>query len=138
MKIHFDREKLFSDANVAILATVDSKNRPHGMPNWYIYQDGTFVMSASGTSQKVRNIQRSGNATLIIDSRETPYHAAMIRGRAEIGPAPDDAWRLKLAVRYLGEERGNAYQSQGSSDNSVTITLHPDDVIEYQGAAGRD
>lgn len=48
MKIHFDREKLFSDANVAILATVDSKNRPHGMPIWYIYQDGTFVMSASG------------------------------------------------------------------------------------------
>ena len=138
MTIHFDREKLFSDANVAILATVDSKNRPHGMPIWYIYQDGTFVMSASGTSQKVRNIQRSGNATLIIDRRETPYHAAMIRGRAEIGPAPDDTWRLKLAVRYLGEERGNADQSQGSSDNSVTITLHPDDVIEYQGAVGRD
>ena len=128
----FDKEKLFSDANLAILATVDSKNRPHGMPIWYIYQDGIFMMSASGTSQKVRNIERTGNATLIIDRRSTPYHAAMIRGRAQIGPAPDDDWRLKIAIRYLGEERGNAYVSQGSSDNSVTITLHSDDVIEYR------
>ena len=138
MTTPFDREKLFSDANVAILATVDNKNRPHGMPIWYIYQDGLFVMSASGTSQKVKNIERSGNATLIIDRRETPNHAAMIRGRAEIGPAPDDAWRKELAIRYLGEERGNAYVSQGSGENSVTITLHPDDVIEYQGTSGSD
>ena len=134
----FDKEKLFSDANIAILATVDSKNRPHGMPIWYIYQDGIFIMSASRTSQKVRNIERTGNATLIIDRRETPYHAAMIRGRAQIGPAPNDDWRLKLAIQYLGEERGNAYVSQGSSENSVTITLHPDDVIEYRGVAGSD
>ena len=65
----FDIDKLFSDANIAILATVDSKNRPHGMPVLYIYQDGLFVMSASRTSQKVRNIERTGNATLIIDRR---------------------------------------------------------------------
>ena len=134
----FDLEKLFSDSNVAILATVDNKNRAHGMPIWYIYQDGVFVMSAGGASQKVRNIERNGNATLIIDRRETPYHAAMIRGRAEIGPPPSDELRLKIAVRYLGEERGNAYHARGSGEGSVTIILHPDDVIEYQGAAGRD
>jgi PPOX class probable F420-dependent enzyme len=134
----FDREKLFSDVNVAILATVDSKGRAHGMPIWYIYQDGVFVMSASGTSQKVKNIERTGNATLIIDRRETPYHAAMIRGRAEIGPAPSAELSLEIAVRYLGEERGNAYRSQNSGGGGVTIILHPDDVIEYQGTAGRD
>ena len=134
----FDIDKLFSDANIAILATVDSKNRPHGMPVWYIYQDGLFVMSASRTSQKVRNIERTGNATLIIDRRQTPYHAAMIRGRVQIGPAPDEDWRLTLATRYLGEEGGNAYLSQGSNDDGVTLTLHPDDVIEYCGITGRD
>ena len=134
----FDRETLFSDANIAILATVDSKNRPHGMPIWYIYQDGIFLMSASRTTQMVRNTGRTGNASIIINRRETPYHAAMIRGRAEIGPTPDNDWLPKLAIRYMGEKRGNAYVSQGSSENSVTITLHPDDVIEYRGVAGRD
>ena len=134
----FDREKLFSDANVAILATVDSKNRAHGMPIWYIYQDGVFMMGAGGASQKVRNIERNGNATLIIDRRDLPYYAAMIRGRAEIGPQPSDELRLKIAIRYLGEERGNAYHAQGSGEGGVTITLHPDEVIEYHGTAGRE
>ena len=45
----FDREKLLSDANIAILATVDNRNRPHGMPIWYMYQDGKFIMSAGKT-----------------------------------------------------------------------------------------
>jgi len=133
----FDREKLLSDANIAILATVDNRNRPHGMPIWYMYQDGKFIMSAGKTSQKVRNVQRMGNATLVIDRREPPYHAVMIRGRAEIGPRPDDDWLFQLAIRYLGLERGEKY-FQGLGDDIVTITLHSDDVIEYRGSSGRD
>ena len=138
MPMPFDTEKLFSEANIAILATVDSKNRPHGMPVWYIYQDGIFVMSASRTSQKVKNIERTGNATLVIDRRKTPYHAAMIRGRVEIGPTPDQNWRLRLATRYLGAKKGKAYVSNGSGGDSVTINLRPDDIIEYRGVTGGD
>lgn len=134
MPYNFDLEELLSGPNVAILATVDGKARPHGVPIWYVYEGGVFLISADRESQKVRNIMRTGNAALIIDRRETPYHSAMVRGRAEIGPAPSDEFRLRLAIRYLGEERGRAYQSQGSSDSGVTITLHPDEVIEYQGA----
>ncbi|SVA79154.1 uncharacterized protein METZ01_LOCUS132008 [marine metagenome] len=132
----FDKEQLFSDPNVAILATVDNKNRPHGMPIWYIYEDGKFVMTAGKNAQKVRNIQRTCNATLVLDRRTPPYHAVMIRGRAEIGPTPDPEWLLRLAIRYLGEERGKTY-FQGLGDDIVAITLYPDDVIEYLGVSGR-
>ena len=130
MTEQFDREKLFSGPNVAILATVDSKNRPHAMPIWYIYEDEKFVMTAGKNSQKVKNIQRSCNATIVLDRREPPYHAVMIRGRAEIGPTPDSEWLLRLAIRYLGEEQGKTY-FQGLSDDIVAITIYPDDVIEY-------
>ena len=120
----------------SILATVDNKNRPHGMPIWYIYEDGKFVMTAGKNAQKVRNIQRTCNATLVLDRRTPPYHAVMIRGRAEIGPTPDPEWLLRLAIRYLGEERGKTY-FQGLGDDIVAITLYPDDVIEYLGVSGR-
>ncbi len=136
MTEQFDKEKLFSGTNIAILATVDNKNRPHGMPIWYIYEDGKFVMTAGKNSQKVKNIQRTCNAPLVLDRREPPYHAVMIRGRAEIGPTPDSEWLLRLAIRYLGEERGKTY-FQGLGDEIVTITLYPDDVIEYLGVSGR-
>ena len=136
MTEQFDREKLFSGPNVAILATVDSKNRPHAMPIWYIYEDEKFVMTAGKNSQKVKNIQRTCNATIVLDRRERPYHAVMIRGRAEIGPTPDSEWLLRLAIRYLGEEQGKTY-FQGLGDDIVAITLYPDDVIEYLGVSGR-
>ena len=136
MTEQFDKEKLFLGTNIAILATVDNKNRPHGMPIWYIYEDGKFVMTAGKNAQKVRNIQRTWNATLVLDRREPPYHAVMIRGRAEIGPTPDPEWLLRLAIRYLGEERGKTY-FQGLGDDIVAITLYPDDVIEYLGVSGR-
>ena len=136
MAEQFDKEKLFSGINIAILATVDNKNRPHAMPIWYIYEDGKFVMTAGKNAQKVRNIQRTCNATLVLDRREPPYHAVMIRGRAEIGPTPDPEWLLRLAIRYLGEERGKTY-FQGLGDDIVAITLYPDDVIEYLGVSGR-
>jgi len=132
----FDKEELFSKACVAILATVDNKNRPHAMPIWYMYEDGKFVMTAGKNSQKTRNVERMGMATLVIDRREPPYYAVMIRGRAEIGPTPAPEWLLGLAIRYLGEERGKAY-FQGLGDDIVTITLYPDDVIEYLGVSGR-
>ena len=136
MTEQFDREKLFSGPNVAILATVDSKNRPHAMPIWYIYEDEKFVMTAGKNSQKVKNIQRTCNATIVLDRREPTYQAVMIRGRAEIGPTPDSEWLLRLAIRYLGEEQGKTY-FQGLGDDIVAIIIYPDDVIEYLGISGR-
>ena len=38
-------EEFLAEANVAILATVDRKGRPHAAPIWYLYEDGALVMS---------------------------------------------------------------------------------------------
>ena len=133
----FDLEQLYAEPNVGVLATVGPGERAHAMPIWYLYEDGVFVMIAGGSSQKVRNIQRHGDASLVIDRRELPYHAAMVRGRAILGPPPSEELRLRMAVRYLGEERGRAYHARTTADTSVTITLHPDNVIEFEGSAGR-
>ena len=132
----FDLERLYAGPNVGVLATVGPGERAHAMPIWYLYEDGMFVMIAGDSSQKVRNIQRRGDATLVIDRRELPYHAAMVRGRATVGPPPTEELRLRMAVRYLAEERGRAYHARTTADSSVTITLHPDRVIEYEGSAG--
>ena len=132
----FDLERLYLEPNLGVLATVGPGERAHAMPIWYLYENGLFVMIAGGDSQKVRNIQRHGEASLVIDRRELPYHAAMVRGRATLGPAPSQELRLQIAVRYLGDELGQAYHERTTADGSVTITLHPDNVIEFEGSAG--
>ena len=75
--------------------------------------------------------------TLVVDRREVPYYAVMVRGTAEIGPPISDEMRLRLAVRYLGEEMGRAYVARRTGGDSVTIHLQPVNVIEYRGEAGR-
>ena len=132
-----DKETFLSEPNVAILATTGPGQRPHAAPIWYLYEGGRFIMSAGANSQKVRNIERRGEATLVIDRRELPYYAVMVRGAAEIGPPMSDDMRLRLAVRYLGEERGRAYTAGRTGADSVSIHLRPDNVIEYHGVAGR-
>ena len=133
-----DKEEFLKQQNVAILATIGPGQRLHAMPIWYIYEEGHIVMSAGRTSQKVRNIERHGEATLTIDRRDPPYYALMIQGKAEIGPPPSDELRLQLAVRALGQDRGRVYRARRSGGNSVTILLHPETFVEYHGVAGVD
>ena len=132
-----DREKFFNEPNIAILATTGPGRRAHAIRIWYLYEDGHFIMVAGANSQKVRNIERQGEATLTIDRREPPYYAAMVRGAAEIGPPMSDDARLRLAVRYLGEEMGRAHAAQRTGGNAVSIHLHLDNIIEYHGLVGR-
>ena len=132
-----ERDRFLSEPNVAILASTGPGKRAHAIPIWYLYEDGRFIMSAGATSQKVRNIERQGEATLVVDRRQVPYYAVMVRGTAEIGPPISDELRLRLAVRYLGEDMGRAYVARRSGSDSVTIHLQPDHIIEYRGEAGR-
>src|SRR3990172_7428877 len=132
-----EREAFLKQPNVAVLATVDRRGRAHAAPVWYLYEDGAFVMSTGRGSQKHRNIEVNREVTLVVDRRALPYYAVMARGRAEIGPQLSDEERLRMYVRYLGEEMGRGYVSRGSGEDSVSIRLTPRRFIEYHGRAGR-
>jgi PPOX class probable F420-dependent enzyme len=131
-----DREAFLQQANIAVLSTVDANGGPHAAPVWYLYEDGTFLISTGAGSRKHRNVQGNSNISLTIDKRDLPYYAVMVHGRAELGPAFSDDQRLRLAIRYLGERLGRAYVERDAGD-SVTITLRPDRVIDYHGRAAR-
>ena len=131
------REQFLKEPNVAVLATVDAKGRAHAAPIWYLYEDGVLIMSTGRGSQKHRNVEAHPNVTLVVDRRTLPYYAVMARGRAEIGPPLTEDERLRMAVRYLGEEMGRAYVARRSGGDSVTIRLRPRKLIEYKGVAGR-
>src|SRR3990172_9547146 len=132
-----DREAFLQEANVAVLATVDGKGRPHAAPVWYHYDNGVFTISAGRGSQKHRNLEANPEVKLVVDRRTLPYFAVMAHGRVEIGPPLSDDDRLRLAVRYLGEEFGRAYVARTSGEDSVSVRLRPRKVIEYHGRAGR-
>jgi PPOX class probable F420-dependent enzyme len=132
-----DRESFLKEANVAVLATVDSKGRAHAAPIWYLYKGGVFIMSSGRGSQKHRNVEAHPDVTLVVDRRTLPYYAVMARGRAEIGPPLSDEERRRIAVRYLGEEMSRAYLKRTARGDSISIRLCPRKLVEFRGVAGR-
>ena len=132
-----EREEFLKEPNVAVLATVGPGGQAHAAPIWYLYEDGVLIMSTGRGSQKHRNVEAQPEITLVIDRRSLPYYAVMAQGRAEIGPRLADEDRLKMAVRYLGEELAKAYIARVQGEGSVTIRLRPRKLIEFNGRAGR-
>ena len=132
-----DQERFLQEANVAVLATVDSKGRAHAAPIWYLYEDGVFLMSTGKGSQKHRNVETHPDVTLVVDRRTLPYYALMVQGRVEIGPPVSEEERSRIASRYLSEEQTRTYLAGTQSENSVSIRLRPRKIIEFQGRAGR-
>jgi PPOX class probable F420-dependent enzyme len=137
MTTHDPDESFLAEPNVAVLATADRRGRPHAVPVWYLYENGEFVISTGRFSRKHRNIEQNPHVTLVIDRRTLPYYAVMVYGTALVGEALTDEDRLRLAVRYLGDERGRAYVDRTSDENAVTLWLRVTKVVTYAGRAGR-
>ena len=131
------RDQFLGEANVAILSSVDSRGRAHAAPIWYLYENGSFIISTGRGSQKHRNVEANPHISLVADRRTLPYYAVMMSGVAEIGPPRTPEDRLRLATRYLGEDLGRRYVERTSDENSITIRLTPAKYIEFNGRAGR-
>jgi PPOX class probable F420-dependent enzyme len=131
------QETFVKEANVAVISTVDARGRPHATPVWYLYDDGEFRISIDRSSIKYRNIAANSNVSLVIDQRAMPYYALMLRGQVQIGAALSDADRIKLAVRYLGEDLGKRYAESVREGDSVTLHLRPSSVVAHDPLGSR-
>ena len=135
MKMPADAHELLSRTMVCVLATTGPGNSPHAIPMWYRYRDGVITITTSRSSQKSRNVERTGKAMVVVDTREPPYHAVMVKGDAKIGPALSREEEYEIALRYLGPDRVDAfmahYDETGHDDS--TIIIRPTRVIQYRG-----
>lgn len=132
--------EFLEEANICILATSGPGDAAHAMPMWYLYHEGDILFACNRKSQKVRNVERTGRATVVIDRRDPPYYAVMVKGTAAIEPALSPDLMFAMASRYIGEERAQRYLANrdGSDSDSVSIRVHPESFVEFHGSAGTD
>ncbi len=134
MKIPADAHAFLSQTQICVLATTGPGNSPHAVPMWYRYQDGVITIIASRTSQKCRNVERTGKAMVVVDRRDPPYYAVMVKGDAEIGPGLSREEERELMLRYLGPERVDAYLAQYEERRAqvASIIIRPTRVMEFR------
>lgn len=85
------------------LATADRTGRPHVVPLWFVWLDGTLFLNTTRGNRSVRNLEENPMAAATVDDGETydDLRGAVLTGPAE--PADDDP-RLD-AVRHAFSEK---------------------------------
>ena len=135
MKVPEQVHEMLARTQICVLATSGPGDSPHAIPMWYRYRDGVITITTSRRSQKCKNVERTGKAMVVVDTREPPYYAVMVKGDAEVGPGLTREEEHEIALRYLGEERVGAFMAaydKGGHDDA-TIVIRPRKVIEYRG-----
>jgi PPOX class probable F420-dependent enzyme len=117
-----------SERRYAVLATHDLDGGISLTPIWFLFEDDRFYFASSSRSRKVKNLERSFSASVVVDAR-VPGRERWVSasGPAEIlldGAAQSINARIRR--RYLAPEAldGPIEAALAASDD-VTLSLAP-------------
>jgi len=122
-----EREIYLSEPHVGILSVPRIDRGPLSAPIWYDYKPGEqvtmFIDKLSMKADYLRSVKR---ISLCVQKDDPPYVYVSVEGPFQIGEA-DKQMHLQVAIRYLGEERGQAWMDQfGYQENSYMVSLEPE------------
>ncbi|HET9115921.1 MAG TPA: pyridoxamine 5'-phosphate oxidase family protein [Gaiellaceae bacterium] len=112
----------------AVLATHDSGGTIHLTPIWFLFEDGWFYFESSSTSRKVKNIEESPSASVVVDAREAGRERwVSASGRVEIvRDAESASINSRIRRRYLAEPAlDGPLEAALAATDDVTLKLVP-------------
>ncbi|MEV0992293.1 PPOX class F420-dependent oxidoreductase [Streptomyces sp. NPDC049949] len=117
------------------LSTVREDGSPHVAPVWFVLDGDTFVFNTGKDTVKGRNLLRDGRVALCVDDDRPPYSYVVLQGRAEIGEDLEEmlAWATRIAARYMGEERAEAFGRRNAVPGELLVRVPIDKVISVDG-----
>jgi nitroimidazol reductase NimA-like FMN-containing flavoprotein (pyridoxamine 5'-phosphate oxidase superfamily) len=65
--------RFLDEERVLTCATIGPGGRPHLMPLWYVRDGQALLAWTYGKSQKVRNLERDGRATIQLEAGRDTY-----------------------------------------------------------------
>lgn len=123
-----ERQEFLAGVHVGVLGLERQDGPPLVLPVWYAYEPGGDVEVLTGeASLKGRLATAASRGSLCAQQEELPYKYVSVEGSITVEPLADSRAAIKpIAIRYLGEELGSAYASDGDGEGSVVIRLRPE------------
>ena len=111
---------------LAILATNCADGTTLPSPVWHEWRDGGFTIVVFDDEGKARHVKRDPRVSVVVADPRVPLAGIEVRARAEIVPTEPDlaSWR-RMAVRYIGPERGNAFIDACDPATLLTVRVVP-------------
>jgi PPOX class probable F420-dependent enzyme len=107
------------EPHVAVLATL----RPDGSvllsPVWHEWRDGGFNIWVGADDVKVRHLRRDPRATIVVAESQIPLRGVELRGVAQVVVEGARATAVRIATRYIGQDRGAAYVGSDSPEHAI-------------------
>jgi PPOX class probable F420-dependent enzyme len=117
---------------VAVLATYRKDGGALLSPVWHQWRDGGFDVVVAPNDIKQVHLRRDPRASLLVYDNEPPYRGVEIRTTAQLSEIDGADFVREMAVRYLGQEAGEAYAA--TSADTVLIRLEPGRVRTWDFA----
>jgi hypothetical protein len=106
------------------VATTPESGPPHAMPVWGVFIDDVFSFSTPSSSKKARNIARTGEATVHLESADT---VVVVEGKAaESDPAQAESLGKAFLHKYNVE-------IVGKFPDQVLISIRPLRAYAWRG-----
>jgi PPOX class probable F420-dependent enzyme len=107
---------------VAVLATRGADGNTLLSPVWHEWRDGGFNVVVGADDVKARHVRRDPAAGLVVFDQEPPYRGVELRAEARLLTEDVVETNRRIAIRYLGAERGTAY-ADSIEDDLVIVRL---------------
>ena len=111
-----------------VLATHNSGCTIHLTPIWFLFEGGCFYFESPSTSRKVKNVEQSPSASVVVDAREPGRERwVSASGPVEIlRDAESASINSRIRRRYLAEPAlGGPLEAALAAADDVTLKLVP-------------
>ena len=124
-------------ARTAKLATVRADGSPHVAPVWIDLDGDEVVFTTSADTVKGKAFLRDGRVSLCLDDDRPPFSFVLLSGTATTSTDPDELlrWATRIAARYMGDERADAYGRRNAVPPEMVVRLRPSRVVAEVGVA---
>lgn len=109
------------------LATVREDGRPHVAPIWFLVDGDDIVFTSWHDTVKVRNMLRTGYASLSVDEPSAPYSFVVLEGEVTVDRDPTESrrWATEAGRRYMGEGRADEFGRRNGVEGEWVFRLSP-------------
>ena len=121
------------------LATVRKEGGSHVVPIWFVVDDetgkrgiGDIVFTTGSESTKAKNIRLDKRVSICVDDQTPLFSFVTIFGVAKIVPYRQKEilrWATKIAERYMGKSKAEAYGKRNSGEGEVLVRIMPTRII---------
>ena len=119
------------------LSTLRADGSPHVAPIWFLLDGDDVVFNTGKETVKGRNLARDGRVALCVDDDRPPFDFVVLQGRARISEDLDEVrlWATRIAARYMGEERAEAFGARNGVPGELLVRVGIEKVLAQKAVA---